>query len=127
MCIRDRYVANEKIDGIINALGAGVPSRFTTINAKSDSDSLVIGVKQIYQGAWNPIGGFSDVYSNQIWLNLYDPGVFSHPFTGKIIPIRTEWQVENFGKDQKYRSLKTQSSGILRLKNGKALELTLMQ
>ena len=97
----DQYVANEKIDGIINALGAGVPTRFTTINAKSDNDSLVIGVKQIYQGAWNPIGGFSDVYSNQIWLNLFDPGVFSHPFTGKMIPIRTEWQVENFGKDQK--------------------------
>ena len=60
---------------------------------------LTIGVKQIYQGSWNPIGGFSDVYSNQIWLNLYDPGVFSHPFTGKTIPIRTEWQVENFGND----------------------------
>ena len=43
----------------------------------------------------------SDVYSNQIWLNLYDPGVFSHPFTGKMIPIRTNWQVENFSSDKK--------------------------
>ncbi|NWJ99468.1 ABC transporter substrate-binding protein [Marine Group I thaumarchaeote] len=97
----DQYVANEGIDGIINALGAGVPTRFTTINAKTDNDSLVIGVKQIYQGAWNTVSGFSDVYSNQIWLNLYDPGVFSHPFTGKMIPIRTNWQVENFGNDKK--------------------------
>ena len=47
----DQYVANDDIDGIINALGAGVPTRFTTMNAKSDNDSLVIGVKQIYQGA----------------------------------------------------------------------------
>ena len=97
----DQYVANDDVDGIINALGAGVPTRFTTINAKSDNDSLVIGVKQIYQGAWNPVSGFSDTYSNQIWLNLYDPGVFSHPFTGKTIPIRTDWQVENFGNDNK--------------------------
>ncbi len=97
----DQYVANDSVDGIINALGAGVPTRFTAINAKSDTDALVVGVKQIYQGAWNPVGGFSDVYSNQIWLNLYDPGVFSHPFTGKTIPIRTEWQVENFGSDSK--------------------------
>jgi peptide/nickel transport system substrate-binding protein len=97
----DQYVVNDDIDGIINALGAGVPTRFTTINAKSDNDSLVIGVKQIYQGAWNPVAGFSDVYSNQIWLNLYDPGVFSHPFTGKMIPIRTNWQVENFSSDKK--------------------------
>ena len=77
------------------------PTRFTPINAKSDTGQLVVGVKQIYQGSWNPISGFSDVYSNQIWLNLYDPGVFSHPFTGKTIPIRTEWQVENFGSDNK--------------------------
>jgi len=73
----DQYVANDGIDGIINALGAGVPTRFTTMNVKSEDNSLVVGVKQIYQGAWNPVSGFSDVYSNQIWLNLYDPGVFS--------------------------------------------------
>jgi peptide/nickel transport system substrate-binding protein len=71
------------------------------MNAKSEDNSLVVGVKQIYQGAWNPVGGISDVYSNQIWLNLYDPGVFSHPFTGKMIPIRTNWQVENFSSDKK--------------------------
>ena len=97
----DQYVANDNVDGVINALGAGVPTRFTTINAKSDDNSLVVGVKQIYQGAWNPVSGFSDTYSNQIWLNIYDPGVFSHPFTGKTIPIRTDWHVENFGSDAK--------------------------
>ena len=47
----DQYVANENVTGIINALGAGVPSRFTPINANSEDSSLVIGVKQIYQGA----------------------------------------------------------------------------
>ena len=97
----DQFIANESVDGVINALGAGITTRFTPINANSDSNSLVIGVKQIYQGSWNPIAGFSDTYSNQIWLNLYDPGVFSHPFTGKIIPIRTGWEVENFGNDKK--------------------------
>ena len=97
----DQYVVNDNVDGVINALGAGVPTRFTTINAKSSDDSLVIGVKQIYQGAWNPVSGFSDTYSNQIWLNIYDPGIFSHPFTGKTIPIRTDWHVENFGSDEK--------------------------
>jgi len=97
----DQYVANDNVDGVINALGAGVPTRFTAINAKSGDDSLVVGVKQIYQGAWNPVSGFSDTYSNQIWLNIYDPGIFSHPFTGKTIPIRTDWHVENFGSDAK--------------------------
>ena len=71
----DQYVANENVNGIINALGSGVPSRFTPINAISDDKSLIIGVKQIYQGAWNPVAGFGDIYSNQIWSILSDPGL----------------------------------------------------
>jgi len=93
----DQYVVNEKIDGIINDFGAGVPSRFTPINARTDSNSLTIGVKQIYQGAWNPVMGISDIYSRQIWDALYDPGVFKHPYTGNTIPIRTNFTVETAG------------------------------
>ena len=97
----DQYVVNENIKGVINDFGAGVPSRFTTINAQSNSDSLVIGVKQIYQASWNPIMGMSDIYSRQIWDTLYDPGVFRHPYTGDIIPIRTNWNVETAGPNGK--------------------------
>ena len=97
----DQYVVNEKIDGIINDFGAGVPSRFTPINARTDSDSLTIGVKQIYQGAWNPIMGISDVYSRHIWDTLYDPGVFKHPYNGDTFPIRTTWVIETAGPDGK--------------------------
>ncbi len=97
----DQYVVNEKIDGIINDLGAGVPTRFTPINARTDSDSLKIGVKQIYQGAWNPIMGISDIYSRQIWDTLYDPSVFKHPYTGDTFPIRTDYVIETAGPDGK--------------------------
>ena len=97
----DQYVVNEKIDGVINDFGAGVPTRFTPINARTDSDSFTIGVKQIYQGAWNPVMGISDVYSRQIWDTLYDPSVFKHPYTGDTIPIRTNFVVETAGPDDK--------------------------
>ena len=97
----DQYVVNEKIDGIINDLGAGVPTRFTPINARTDSDSLKIGVKQIYQGAWNPVMGISDIYSRQIWDTLYDPSVFKHPYTGDTFPIRTDYVIETAGSDGK--------------------------
>ncbi len=97
----DQYIVNEKIDGIINDLGAGVPTRFTPINARSDSDSLKIGVKQIYQGAWNPVMGISDIYSRQIWDTLYDPSVFKHPYTGDTFPIRTAYVIETAGSDGK--------------------------
>ncbi len=95
----DQYVVNEKVNGVINDFGAGVPSRFTPINVQSDSDNLVIGVKQIYQGAWNPIMGLSDSYSRHIWGVISDPGVFKHPYTGLTFPIRTSWNVETAGPD----------------------------
>ena len=97
----DQYVVNEKIEGVVNDFGAGVPSRFTPINSRSDKDELVIGVKQIYQGAWNPIMGFSDSYSRHIWGVISDPITFSHPFTGEILPVRGNWKVETAGPDGK--------------------------
>ena len=63
----DQYVVNENVEGVINDLGAGVPSRFTPINTRTIDEKLVIGVKQIYQGAWHPVMGLTDTYSRQIW------------------------------------------------------------
>jgi len=97
----DQYVVNEKVSGIVNDFGAGVPSRFTPINAKSDDNEFVVGVKQIYQGAWNPIMGLTDTYSRHIWGIISDPGSFKHPFTGETIPIRATWDVETAGPDGK--------------------------
>jgi peptide/nickel transport system substrate-binding protein len=97
----DQYVANEKMEGIVNDFGAGVPSRFTPINSRSDDKELVIGVKEIYQGAWNPVMGLSDTYSRQIWGIISDPITFKHPFTGKTFPVRADWDVETAGPNGK--------------------------
>jgi peptide/nickel transport system substrate-binding protein len=97
----DQYVANEKMEGIVNDLGAGVPSRFTPINSRSDDKELVIGVKEIYQGAWNPVMGLSDKYSRQIWGIISDPITFKNPFTGKTFPVRADWNVETAGPNEK--------------------------
>lgn len=96
-CKVDQFVANKKVDGIINDFGAGITSRFTPINARSNSDTLTIGVKKLYSGAWNPIGGFSDSSSQQIWGTISDPGSFKNPYTGYTIPVRTDWQVQTAG------------------------------
>lgn len=96
-CKTDQFIASKKINGIINDFGAGITSRFTPINAKSDSDTLTIGVKNIYQGAWNPISGFADSASQQIWGAVSDPGSFKNPFTGYTIPVRSDWKVNAKG------------------------------
>lgn len=93
----DQYVVNQNIHGAVNDFGAGIPSRFTPINSQGENDELVIGVKQIYQGAWNPVMGFGDTYSRQIWGILSDPLTFKHPFTGETFPIRGDWVVETAG------------------------------
>lgn len=93
----DQYVTNEHVEGVVNDFGAGVPSRFTPINARTNSDSLVIGVKQIYQGAWNPVMGLSDTYSKNIWDVVNDPALFKHPYKGDTIPVRATWDVETAG------------------------------
>ena len=94
----DQYIANENLEGIINDFGAGVPTRFTPINVRGDSDELTIGVKQIYQGSWNPVMGLTDSYSRHIWGVISDPGVFKHPFNGETIPVRANGKLKQ--KDQ---------------------------
>lgn len=97
----DQYVTNDRIEGVVNDFGAGVPSRFTPINSRSDSGELAIGVKQIYQGAWNPVMGLSDSYSNHIWGIVSDPVTFKHPFTGDTFPVRSSWNVKTNGPSEK--------------------------
>ncbi len=93
----DRYVTNDGVSGVVNDFGAGVPSRFTPINARTGGGELVVGVKQIYQGAWNPVMGLSDSYSTRIWGIVADPASFKHPFTGEALPVRASWDVETAG------------------------------
>ncbi|MDC4217366.1 MAG: ABC transporter substrate-binding protein, partial [Candidatus Nitrosopumilus limneticus] len=80
-----------------------VPSRFTPINVKTNDEELAIGVKQIYQGAWNPIMGLTDTYSRHIWGIISDPVSFKHPFTGETFPVRAEWKVETLGLNEKIK------------------------
>ena len=96
----DQYVTNDRVEGVVNDFGAGIPSRFTPINSRNDSNELVIGVKQIYQGAWNPVMGLSDSYSNHIWGIISDPIAFKHPFTGQTLPVRSSWSVQTGGPNE---------------------------
>ena len=97
----DQYVVNQNVEGVVNDFGAGVPSRFTAINARGDHEEFAVGVKHIYQGAWNPVMGLTDVYSNHIWGIISDPATFKHPFTGEALPVRATWEVETAGPSGK--------------------------
>jgi peptide/nickel transport system substrate-binding protein len=93
----DPFIANKNVAGVINDFGGGITTRFTPINARSDDNELKIGVKQIYQGSWNPIAGLGDAYSKNIWDVLYDPGIFKNPYSGENFAVRENWKVETAG------------------------------
>lgn len=97
----DPFVVNKDIKGVINDFGGGIQTRFTPINSRSDEPTLKIGVKQIYQGAWNPVRGLADAYSKNIWDTLYDPGMFKNPYSGQNFAVRQDWKVETAGPNQK--------------------------
>ena len=54
-------------------------------------------MKQIFQGAWNPVGGFGDWYSTRIQQAFSDPALWTNPHTGDYLPFRAEWKVETAG------------------------------
>lgn len=95
----DLYAVGEGVEGVVNGFGAGVPSRFTAINAQTPSGHMRVGVKQAYQGSWNPVMGFGDAYSSRIWQTLSDPAVFRNPYSGSPMPVRASWEVQTGGPE----------------------------
>jgi peptide/nickel transport system substrate-binding protein len=89
----DPYVASSSIKGLINDFGAGISTSASLINARSDKNAstINIGVKQIYQGAWNSVGGCNDIYCTNIQSLVTDPSASRNPYTGEVIPLRTQW------------------------------------
>ncbi|HEY1248355.1 MAG TPA: ABC transporter substrate-binding protein, partial [Nitrososphaera sp.] len=78
----DPYIASAKIDGLVNDYGAGIPSKYSLLNARSaeSNTSLDVGVKQLHQGSWNTIAGLQDVYGQTIYFEVADTGTFRNPY-----------------------------------------------
>lgn len=54
----------------------------------------------LFMDNWNFIGGSTDVYSSRLLRLIRDPSNWTHPQTGKYVPIRGEWT--DINKDFKY-------------------------
>lgn len=87
------YAAQSALKGLINDFGAGITSKYSLLNVRTpkNTNSLDIGVKQIYQGAWNGIAGCKDAYCSEIFTHLADSATFRNPYTGDVIPMREIW------------------------------------
>jgi len=94
------FPAREGLQGLVPDLASGLRSPLALREAYLPGrDQLVVGNLWVWteRSTWNPVGGFGDLYSADIWRNLYDPPLINHPHTGLPMPFRAEFQVETEG------------------------------
>ena len=98
--VMNAFPVQADVQGITQDLAAGPRGLWSLRSAyKPGSDELTVGHLWVWteRTTWNPVGGFGDVYSNDIWRQLQDPAVWNDPFTGIPAPFRIAYEVETAG------------------------------
>ena len=94
------YPAVRELTGMTEDVAAGPKSQLALREAYVPGrDTLRVGHLFVHtaQSTWNPVGGFGDVYSVDIWKNVVDPLVINDPSSGVPIPFRAEFTIETAG------------------------------
>ena len=102
--VMNSFPVSVDVRGITTDLVAGPKGPWSVREAfVSGETDLTVGNLWVWtdRTTWNPVGGFGDVYSNDIWINLHDPPVWNHPFTGIPMPFRASFEVETAGPQAK--------------------------
>ena len=96
------FPAQTAVTGVTQDITAGPRSPWTLREAHvPGTGDLRIGHLWVWteRTTWNPVGGFGDVYSTDIWRGVTDPALWNHPFTGLPEPVRVSYDVETAGPD----------------------------
>lgn len=91
------FPAQTCLTGVTEDLVSGPKSILSMREAYcAGADALRVGSLWIWteRSTWNPIGGFGDVYSIDVWKNMVDPPMITHPFSGLPMPFRASYEVE---------------------------------
>ena len=100
--VQNTFPAVSDLAGVTEDVVAGPKALWTLREAYvPGQDTLTVGHLWVWteRTTWNPIGGFGDVYSTDIWRNVYDPPLANDPFTGDPVPFRAEFEVETAGPE----------------------------
>ena len=98
--ITNSFPADPALEGLTTDLVAGPRGIWTFREGFiPNRNNLVVGHLWVWtpRSIWNPVGGFGDVYSADIFKNVNDPPTARHPFTGMPIPFRVGYNVETAG------------------------------
>ena len=98
------FPASSGIVGVTEDVSAGPKLQWTFREAYvPGEDTLTVGHLWVWteRSTWNPVSGFGDIYSSDVWRNLADPAMTRHPFTGIPIAMRATYDVETSGPNGK--------------------------
>ncbi|MBE0478720.1 hypothetical protein IBX65_06340 [Candidatus Aerophobetes bacterium] len=98
------FPAQKNLVGVTRDLVAGPRSPWTLREAHVPGrNEVIVGHLWVWteRTTWNPVGGFGDVYSVDIWRSLHDSPMWNHPFTGIPRSFRVDFQVETAGPKEK--------------------------
>ncbi len=94
------FPATSALTGATVDVSAGPRSPYTLRSAHiPGSDTVKVGHLWVWteRTTWNPIGGFGDTYSVDIFRNMFDPPIANDPFTGQPKPFRADYEVATAG------------------------------
>ena len=98
------FPARSEVKGITEDVASGPRSLWTLREAYvPGKDTLTLGNVWVdtERSTWNPVGGFGDVYSVDIWRNIFDPPLATHPFKGTPLGYRATFEVRTAGPQGK--------------------------
>jgi peptide/nickel transport system substrate-binding protein len=89
------FIAGKDVKGVVDDLAAGIGNRWTEMLAfKQGAKELKIGAKYVHKWAWNPVGGYQDVYSVIIHQGMVDGFMWNNPYNGNKIPLLAKsWKI----------------------------------
>jgi len=94
--VNSPYASKTGLKGVSVDIVSGLRSLWTLRSTYTDKNELIVGhlwVRPYMGSAWNPVGGFTDVYSVDIWKQLHDPPIVRDPSTGLPKQFRSSYQV----------------------------------
>ncbi|MCE4610923.1 MAG: peptide transporter, partial [Desulfurococcales archaeon] len=91
-------INKNRVTGLVYGTTTGLWSMWGPRTARTVDGTLTIlefsAVGALFLSPWNPVLGFTDIYSEVIRYQLADFGMYNHPVTGIPVPIRESWEVE---------------------------------
>ncbi len=96
----NNFASKSSLEGVTQDIAAGPRSLLTLREAFVPNQStLTIGNQWVWteRSTWNPVGGFGDAYSSDIWRNMVDPPLYNHLFTGLPAAYRATYTGETAG------------------------------